>query len=45
MLSEDKITETEAVYIAIDSGELTDEIIFKLRDHIYNANFEQHCYL
>ena len=45
MLSEDKITETEAVYISIDSGMLTDEIIFELRDNIYNANFEQHCYL
>ena len=45
MLTDTEITETESVFLALDSGDLTDEIIFKLREYIYNKYFEQHCYL
>ena len=45
MLTDTQITETEAVFFALDSGDLTHETIFELREYIYNNNFEQHCYL
>ena len=45
MLTDTDIIITESVFLALDSGDLTDEIIFKLREYIYNKYFEQHCYL
>ena len=45
MLSDDKITETESKYLAIDSGDMTAELVNEIRNYIYLNKFEQHCYL
>ena len=45
MLTNTQITETEAVFVALDSGDMTDNLVFEIREHVYYKSFEQHCYL
>ena len=45
MLTYDEITLVEGVYLAIESGGISDEFAIELRDYIYKQNYEQYIYL
>ena len=45
MLTYDEITLVEGVYLAIESGGISDEFTLELRNYIHKQNYEQHIYL
>ena len=45
MLTDNQITMVEAVYLAIDNGELSEEVCQGLVDNMYSQSKECHIYL
>ena len=45
MLTDNQITMVEAVYLAIDNGELSEEVCQGLIDNVYSQSEECHIYL
>ena len=45
MLDYNTITLIEALYLALDSGYVSNSGANEIRENVYNNNFEQYCYL
>ena len=45
MLTDNQITMVEAIYLAIDNGELSEEVCQRLVDNMYLQSKECHIYL
>ena len=45
MLDDSQITETEAIFLTLDSGDCTDELCNELIEYVMNKSEEQYIYL
>ena len=45
MLTYDQVTIVEGIYLAIESGGISNEFAIELRNYIHKQNYEQHIYL